>query len=178
MAVIFISSLRDSGTEKSPGPWRSLKTLLPADRGFSGNICSRCSCDISFCINLFRKNRYFPLVFSQYSNEHSHVTRGNSMTSLYICEQGVKVNLDGGLLAFTSDGSVIKKVRIESVERVLAFGNVQFTSQCLASLSERDIPVSFHSTHGRFRYSLHQPMGKNGMRRISQYSLPATRSTN
>lgn len=93
------------------------------------------------------------------------------MPNLYICEQGVKVNLEGEMLVCSAGGEVIKKIRIETVDRVLAFGNIQFTSQCLASLAERDIPVSFHSTHGRYRFSLHQPMGKNGQRRLSQYML-------
>jgi len=93
------------------------------------------------------------------------------MPNLYICEQGVKVNLEGELLVLSIQGDTLDKVRLAVVERVLAFGNVQFTSQSLGYLAENNIPVSFHSSRGRFRFSLNQPMGKNGARRLNQYML-------
>jgi CRISPR-associated protein Cas1 len=93
------------------------------------------------------------------------------MPNLYICEQGVKVNLEGEQLVLSIQGIVLDKVGIALIERVLVFGNVQFTSQSLSLLAHKNIPVSFHSTRGKFRFSINLPMGKNGARRLRQYML-------
>ena len=93
------------------------------------------------------------------------------MAVLYICEQGVKVNLEGELLVLSKQGNTLNRIRLSLIDRVLVFGNIQFTSQSLCLLVHKNIPVSFHSFRGKFRFAINLPMGKNGERRLNQYLL-------
>lgn len=93
------------------------------------------------------------------------------MASLYICEQGVKVTRDGGRIVVKKHDDVIQSIRVNTVDRVIALGNIQFTAQCVAYLLAEDIPVSLLSCSNRLKGTVRPPFGKNNLRRMAQYRL-------
>jgi len=102
---------------------------------------------------------------------HLSVQGGNAMASLYICEQGVKVARDGGRIVVKKHDEVLQSIRVNTVERIIARGNVQFTAQCIAFLLAEDIPVSLLSCGNRLKGTVRPPFGKNNLRRVAQYRL-------
>jgi len=72
-------------------------------------------------------------------------------TPLYVQAQGGRVGLEGDRLRVEARGEPAVLVRVAHTSHVALYGNVQLTTQALAVLLERDIPVFFFSYGGWLR---------------------------
>jgi CRISP-associated protein Cas1 len=73
------------------------------------------------------------------------------MTTIYVKEQGAVVGRDGERLVIRKGGAVLEEVPIANVSEVALMGNVQLTSQAVATLLAREVDVVFLSTYGKYR---------------------------
>lgn len=73
------------------------------------------------------------------------------MTTLYVKEQGSVVGRDGERLVIRKGGAVLEEVPIANVSEVALMGNVQLTSQAVATLLAKEVDVVFLSTYGKYR---------------------------
>lgn len=73
------------------------------------------------------------------------------MTTIYVKEQGAKVRRQGERLVVSKGGQVLDEFPIANVEQLTLMGNVQLTTQAVATLLEREIDVVYLSTYGTFR---------------------------
>lgn len=92
------------------------------------------------------------------------------MASVYIDEQGAELKKQGELIVVKKDGSIIAELPLAQVDRIVIVGNVQITTQVIAMLLDRDIPVSYMTTYGNYRGKLHSPTHKNILLRLKQHS--------
>ncbi|MFZ5866718.1 MAG: CRISPR-associated endonuclease Cas4g/Cas1g [Thermodesulfobacteriota bacterium] len=110
--------------------------------------CRGCSLE-PFClpeeINYLRDPREFdepnPRVIWPLRDEDFHVV---------VQTVGAHVGVKGGSLRITdTGGGKLKEVPLASVGAFSIFGSVQVSTQALAALAARNIPIGFHSTAGR-----------------------------
>ncbi len=88
---------------------------------------------------------------------------------LVINEQGSYLSKSGEELVLRKEGGKIGSIRIMEVSDISLYGNVQISTQALAELIDRNIPVSYFSYGGWFRgLTLGMPH-KNVELRIKQY---------
>lgn len=73
------------------------------------------------------------------------------MTTMYVKEQGAVVGRDGERLVVRKGGAVLEEVPIANISEVALMGNVQLTSQAVATLLAKEVDVVFLSTYGKFR---------------------------
>ncbi len=78
------------------------------------------------------------------------------MTSVYVKEQGAMVRKRGERLVVSKKGKVIEEFPVAQVEQVVIMGNVQMTTQLMASLVQRGVDVVFLSTYGKYKF---RPVG-------------------
>lgn len=93
------------------------------------------------------------------------------MIPLYLCEQGVKVHRDGEVLVVKKDDTVVRKVLTQDIERVVAWGNVQFTTQSVSLLMGKGISISLLSRKGELKGIVSPGHDKNIVRRVAQFRL-------
>jgi CRISPR-associated protein Cas1 len=91
------------------------------------------------------------------------------MPALYLTEQGSFLRCEGERLVIEHGGRTIFGVPVLQVERVLAFGNVQLSTQVLGLLLSRGIEVSFLTVRGRLKGRLVPTVCKNITLRRAQY---------
>lgn len=91
------------------------------------------------------------------------------MASLYITEQGTTLRKEQNRLVVERDGATLVSIHDFKLERVLAFGNVQMTTQSIAYLLERGIDTTFLSQYGKLKGRLMSLESKNAPLRIKQY---------
>lgn len=97
---------------------------------------------------------------------------------VYVQEPGAYVGKRGEHLVVSKDGATLNKVPLHAVRQVVVFGNVQVSTQTLATLATNDIPVAYMSGYGRYVATLAGPPAKNVGLREAQYRTfddPATR---
>lgn len=73
------------------------------------------------------------------------------MTTIYVKEQGAVVGRDGERLVVRKGGAVLEEVPIANISEVALMGNVQLTSQAVATLLAKEVDVVFLSSYGKFR---------------------------
>jgi CRISPR-associated protein Cas1 len=91
------------------------------------------------------------------------------MASLYITEQGTTLRKEQNRLVVERDGTTLVSVHDFKIERVLAFGNVQLTTQSIGYLLERGIDTTFLSQYGKLKGRLTPLESKNVPLRLKQY---------
>ncbi len=74
------------------------------------------------------------------------------MTAVYVREQGATVARRGERLVVKKEGQVLEEFPLSQVEQVVVIGNVQLTTQIMATLVQRDIDVVFLSSYGKYRF--------------------------
>lgn len=74
------------------------------------------------------------------------------MTAVYVKEQGAIVARRGERLVVKKEGDVLEEFPLSQVEQVVVMGNVQMTTQIMATLAEREIDVVFLSSYGKYRF--------------------------
>lgn len=87
---------------------------------------------------------------------------------LYVRAQGARISLDGDRLR-VSAAMHSGDARLPQTSHVVLYGNAQITSQALAALFDRDIPVFFFSMGGWFRGRTLGHGSKNIELRIQQH---------
>lgn len=73
------------------------------------------------------------------------------MTTIYVKEQGSVVGRNGERLVIRKGGAVLEEVPMANVSELALMGNVQLTSQAVATLLAREVDVVFLSTYGKYR---------------------------
>lgn len=94
------------------------------------------------------------------------------MTLLYLTEPGSLLSRDGNRLQVRKDKeAVVASVGLEKVEGVVIIGASHLSTGLAVELLERDIPVTWLSTSGRFFGRLEPTTGFNIERQISQFEI-------
>ena len=83
------------------------------------------------------------------------------MTSVYIRVQGAVVSRKGERLVVKKDGDVIEEFPMNQVDQVVVMGNVQLSTQVLATLVQKEIDVVFMSSYGKYRFRPEGDASKN-----------------
>lgn len=96
---------------------------------------------------------------------------GCIMLTVYVYEQGAKITKEGEVLTVNLPDGTTQNVRINNIDRIIIYGNVQFTTQALTLLLWDNIPVSFLTLNGEYKGSLVTADGANCFRRIKQYEI-------
>jgi len=91
------------------------------------------------------------------------------MPPLYLTEQGSVLRKEGQRFLVTKDGQTLLTVPAFKVDAVLIFGNVQLTTQAIASLLGNGIDTSFLSLRGRLKGKLLPLESKNALLRAKQF---------
>lgn len=90
-------------------------------------------------------------------------------TVLYVTTNGARVRVDGDVLRVEGTGNGPLHARLPQTSHVCLFGNVQVTTQALAALLERDIPILFFSSGGWLRGRTTGHGTKNVELRLAQF---------
>lgn len=90
-------------------------------------------------------------------------------TAVYVSAQGARIGVDGETLRIEANGGATT-ARLPQTSHVAVFGNVQVSTQALAALFDRDIPMMFFSTGGWLRGRTVSHGSKNIELRIAQFS--------
>ncbi|WP_040888475.1 CRISPR-associated endonuclease Cas4/Cas1 [Zavarzinella formosa] len=88
---------------------------------------------------------------------------------LYVQEPGAYVGKRGEHLIISKDGQELNKAPIHAVRQVVIFGNVQVSTQALATLATNEIPVSYLSGYGKYIATLVSAPAKNVSLREAQF---------
>ncbi len=70
---------------------------------------------------------------------------------LYVVEQGARVGKSAGQITVERKAERLMEVPLNDVSQLCLFGNVQISTQALAELADRGVPICFFSTSGWFR---------------------------
>ncbi|MCP4426526.1 MAG: CRISPR-associated endonuclease Cas1, partial [Chloroflexi bacterium] len=76
------------------------------------------------------------------------------MTSVYVREQGAKVQKRGERLVISKKGKMLEEFPLNQIDQVVLLGNVQITTQTMVTLAQRKVDVAFLSSYGKFRLRL------------------------
>ncbi|MCB9596628.1 MAG: CRISPR-associated endonuclease Cas1 [Sandaracinaceae bacterium] len=88
---------------------------------------------------------------------------------LYVQAQGARIGLEGDRLRVAVGGAHVADARLPNTSHVAVFGNAQISTQALAALLDRDIPLVFFSGGGWLRGRTVGHGSKNADLRIAQY---------
>ncbi len=90
------------------------------------------------------------------------------MPALYLDAQGAYLRKDGGEYLVQHQNQS-QRFPAAQVERVILLGNIQLSTQVMASLLEEGVPVYFLSSRGRYRGRLNPATHANVRLRMKQY---------
>ncbi len=91
------------------------------------------------------------------------------MANIYITEQNSVLRKTGQRLVVQKDKEILLDVQCHSIDAVLIFGNVQFTTQVVHELCRHGIELAILSRHGRLVGQLTSPVTKNIALRLAQF---------
>lgn len=74
------------------------------------------------------------------------------MTTIYVREQGTQVSRRGERVVISKEGKTLEEFPMGQVEQLVLLGNIQVTTQLMATLVQRKVDVVFLSTYGKFRF--------------------------
>jgi len=97
--------------------------------------------------------------------------QGNEGAVLYLQEQGAYVSKRSEHLIVKKHGEEIQRVPIVGVQQVVIFGNVQITTQALATLATLGVPLIYLTMYGRFVAATMPTIAKNVLLRVNQFKL-------
>ena len=90
---------------------------------------------------------------------------------LIVQSQHARIGKEGETLKISDEERGETQVRLIDISDVAVFGNVSITTPALATLLEREIPVTFHSHGGWFRGIAHGIGHRNVEVRTAQYRM-------
>ncbi len=88
---------------------------------------------------------------------------------LYLTQQGAVLRKAGDRLLVERNDEILFDSPYHKLDHVLTFGNVQITTQALAELLDKGVPLSLFSRQGHFRGALTPARGKNVELRLKQF---------
>lgn len=91
------------------------------------------------------------------------------MSILYIDEQGVEIHRSGEEFIVTKDSVALAEMPAAVIDSAVIVGNVCITTPALAMFFDKNIPVTFITTRGKFHGRLMPPTHKNAPLRFKQY---------
>src|SRR5574344_758806 len=91
------------------------------------------------------------------------------MTILYLTEEGSNLQLKDNRLIIKKTEETLKEVSLEKVESIVLMGRTHLTSPLMVELLEREIPVSWLSSTGKFFGRLEPKTGINIERQREQF---------
>src|SRR6266545_4719846 len=100
----------------------------------------------------------------------SHPKAAESHTRfLYVVEQGTVVRRTGGRVFVTKKDAKLIEVPFIKLQGVLCYGNVQVSTQCVRSLLDEDVWLSFFTRGGVYKGRLQPPAERGGKLRVRQW---------
>ena len=95
------------------------------------------------------------------------------MAILYITQQGAVLHKSGNQVIVKKDRDVLQEIPIIQLDEVVIFGNGHITTPAIGYLLHKNIPVSFLSSHGKYRGKLQPRYAKDTLIRQHQYAAAA-----
>ncbi len=87
-----------------------------------------------------------------------------------------RVSLRSGSLLVSQGQEIIGTHPLETLERIVVFGNPQITTQALKSCLETGIEVQYYSQYGKYLGMIYPHVFKDTSRRLAQYRLVSDNS--
>jgi len=93
------------------------------------------------------------------------------LNTLYVTSQGSYLQKEGETVLVERDKQKIMQIPIHTIGGIVCFGNVLCSPFLLGFCAERDVSVSFLTSHGRFLASVRGPISGNVLLRRQQYRM-------
>ena len=93
------------------------------------------------------------------------------MAILYITQQGAALHKSGNRIIVKKQSDVLQEIPIVQLDEVVIFGNGHITTPTIGYLLNKNIPVSFLSSHGKYKGKLQPPYAKDTLIRKHQYAV-------
>jgi len=88
---------------------------------------------------------------------------------VYFNTQGMYVGKQGEILQAKSDGKVLQEIRLNEINQINLFGNIQLSTQAIQTMLRMDVPVLYFTQRGYF-YGMSGGLGvKNILTRREQF---------
>lgn len=91
------------------------------------------------------------------------------MATVYLTEQGSILHKKGELFLVKKEKEILRTLHGFKIDQIIIFGNVQLTSQAIASIFSQGIDTVFMSIHGKYRGRLQSQDTKNIVLRREQF---------
>lgn len=91
------------------------------------------------------------------------------MASLYLTEEGTHLTLKDNRIIIKKSSETLKEVSLEKVDNIVLIGNISITSPLSIELLEREIPVNWLSSTGKFYGRLEPTTRVNIARQREQF---------
>ncbi|RME50859.1 MAG: CRISPR-associated endonuclease Cas1 [Caldilineae bacterium] len=89
------------------------------------------------------------------------------MPTLYVVEQGAKIQKDHRRLVVSKEGEILQSIPLIKLEQVYLLGNISITTPALGWLMDNNIDVVFCNRYGRYRGRvIGQSSGHSKLRRL------------
>ncbi len=88
---------------------------------------------------------------------------------LYVVEQGAVVRRTGGRVFVTKKDTQLIEVPLIKLQGVLCYGNVQVSTQCMRTLLDEGVWLSFFTRGGVYKGRLQPPAERGGKLRVRQW---------
>ena len=95
------------------------------------------------------------------------------MAILYITQQGAVLHKSGNQIVVKKEHNVLQEIPIVQLDEVVIFGNGHITTQTIGYLLQKNIPVSFLSSQGKYKGKLQPQYTKDTHIRQQQFALAA-----
>ena len=95
------------------------------------------------------------------------------MAILYITQQGAALHKSGNQVIVKKGRDVLQEIPIVHLNEVVIFGNGHITTPTMGYLLDKNIPVSFLSSRGKYKGKLQPPYAKDTLIRKQQYAVAA-----
>ncbi|WP_066908094.1 CRISPR-associated endonuclease Cas4/Cas1 [Millisia brevis] len=132
----------------------------------ASNRCPRCS-----LVGLCMPDETNALLAREQMPPRTIVPRDPDHRPVYVGTHGASVGIRGGRLRVVQKGAPPYEVRLVDVAQLCVFGNVQISTQVLAELWSRGVPVMWFSYNGWLRGWAQGEMGKYVQLRRSQIAV-------
>ena len=95
------------------------------------------------------------------------------MAILYITQQGAVLHKSGNQILVKKGREVLQEIPIVHLDEVVIFGNGHITTPTMGYLLNKNVPVSFLSSQGKYKGKLQPPYAKDTRIRQYQYAVAA-----
>ena len=100
----------------------------------------------------------------------THARAAESHTRfLYVVEQGTVVRRTGGRVFVTKKDAKLIEIPLIKLQGVLCYGNVQVSTQCMRTLLDEGVWLSFFTRAGVYKGRLQPPVERGGKLRVRQW---------